>query len=86
MAFVCRCTFKQSFIHSVSDDKAAAAAVIDYYYSIERLPDKSSILSVELHALYLALGKVETAFSQIQSLLFMPFRAKTGRILLSSRY
>ena len=45
---------------SVSDDKAAAAAVIDNYSSIERLPDKSSIFSAELHALYLALDRVET--------------------------
>ena len=46
---------------SVSDDKAAAAAVIDNYCSIERLPDRSSIFSAELHALYLALDRVETA-------------------------
>ena len=39
---------------SVSDDKAAAAALIVNYSSIERLPDKSSIFSAELHALYLA--------------------------------
>ena len=36
-------------------------AVIDNYLSIERLPDKSSIFSAELHALYLALDRVETA-------------------------
>ena len=46
---------------SVSDDKAAAAAVIDNHSSIECLPDKSSIFSAELHALYLALDRVETA-------------------------
>ena len=46
---------------SVSDDKVAAAAVIDNHSSIERLPDKSSIFSAELHALYLALDRVETA-------------------------
>ena len=46
---------------SVSDDKAAVAAVIDNYSFIECLPDKSSIFSGELHALYLALDKVETA-------------------------
>ena len=40
---------------SLSDDKAAAAAVIDNHSSIARLPDKSSIFSAELHALYLAL-------------------------------
>ena len=45
---------------SFSDDKAAAA-VIDNYSSIERLPDKSSTFSAELHALYLALDRVETA-------------------------
>ena len=46
---------------SVLDDKAAAAAIIDNHSSIERLPDKSSIFSAELHALYLALDRVETA-------------------------
>ena len=46
---------------SVSDDKAAAAAVIDNYSSIERLPDKSLIYSAELHTLYVALDRVETA-------------------------
>ena len=46
---------------SVSDDKAAAAAVIDNYSSIESLPYKSSIFSAELHALYLALDRVEMA-------------------------
>ena len=46
---------------SVSDDKAAAAAVIDNYSSIERLSDKSSIFSAKLHTLYLALDRVETA-------------------------
>ena len=46
---------------SVSDDKAAAAAVIDNYFSIEHLPDKSSICSAELHALYFDLDRVETA-------------------------
>ena len=45
---------------SVLDDKAAVAAVIDNYSSIERLPDKSSIFSAELYALYLALDRVET--------------------------
>ena len=44
---------------SVLDDKAASAAVIDNYSSIERLPDKSSIFSAELLALYLALDRVE---------------------------
>ena len=46
---------------SVSDDKAAAAAVIDSYSPIERLLDKSFIFPAELHALYLALDRVETA-------------------------
>ena len=46
---------------SVSDDKAAAAAVIDNHSSIQHLPDKSSIFSAELNALYLALDRVETA-------------------------
>ena len=77
---------------SVLDDKAAAAAVIDNYSSIERLPDKSSIFSAELHALYLALDRVETAdndktfffiiFSDSKSAL----QSKTGHILLSSTY
>ena len=76
---------------SVSDNKAAVAAVIDNHSSIERLPDKSSIFSAELHALYLALDRVETAdddernfiiFSDSKSAL----QAKTGHILLSSTY
>ena len=46
---------------SVSDDKAAAAEVIDNYSSIERLADKYSIFSAEFHALYLPLDRVETA-------------------------
>ena len=43
------------------DDIAAAAAVSDEYSSIERIPDKSSTFFTELHALYLAFGRVETA-------------------------
>ena len=57
-------SFETDFIYtdcSVSDDKAAAAGVTDNYSSIERLPDKSSIFSAKLHALYLALDRVETA-------------------------
>ena len=58
-------TFRDYDFHytdgSVSDDKAAAAAVIDNYSSIEPLPNKASIFSAELHALYQALDKVETA-------------------------
>ena len=54
-------TMISSTLTAVPDDKAAAAAVIDNYSSIERLPDKSSIFSAELHALYLALDRVETA-------------------------
>ena len=38
-----------------------AAAVIDDSSSIERLQDKSSIYSAELHGLYLALDWMETA-------------------------
>ena len=49
-------TMISSTLTAVSDDKAAAAAVIDNLSSIERLPDKSSIFSAELHALYLALN------------------------------
>ena len=41
--------------------KAASAAIIDDYSSIECLTDKASIFSAELHALYLALDRVETA-------------------------
>ena len=79
---------------SVSEDKAAAAVVINDYSSIEHFSDKSSKFSAELHALYLALDRVETAdddernfiiFSDSKSAL-RPFRAKTGHILLSSTY
>ena len=55
-------SFETDFIYtdgSVSDDKAAA--VIDNHSSDERLPDKSSIFSAELHALYLALDSMERA-------------------------
>ena len=55
---------------SVSDDKAAAAAVIDKYSSIERLPDKSSIFSAELHALYLALDRIEGADDERNFIIF----------------
>ena len=57
-------SFETDFIYtdgSVSDDKAAVAAVIDNHSAIERLPDKSSIFPAELHALYLALDRGETA-------------------------
>ena len=47
---------------SASDHKDAAAAVIDSYSSIRHLPDKSSILSAELHALYLALWTPGNAY------------------------
>ena len=43
---------------SLSDKKAAAAAVIDDF-SIEHLRDKSTY-SAEMHALYLALDRVES--------------------------
>ena len=43
---------------SLSDKKAAAAAVIDDF-SIEHLRDKSKF-SAEMHALYLALDRVES--------------------------
>ena len=46
---------------SASDHKDAAAA-IDSYSSIRHLPDKSSILSAELHALYLALWTPGNAY------------------------
>ena len=45
---------------SVSDGRAAAAAVIDSCSSIERLPGGSSMF-YELRALFLALDRVETA-------------------------
>ena len=57
---------------SVSDDKAAAAAVIDNYFSIECLPDKSSIFSVELHTLYLALDRVEMADDDERNFIIFP--------------
>ena len=66
-------SFETGFIYtdgSVSDDKAAAAAVIDNYSSIERLPDKSLIFSAEMHALYLALDRVETADDERNFIIF----------------
>ena len=54
---------KYDFIYtdgSVSDNKAAAAVINDSS-SFERLPDKSSIFSAELHALYFAPDRVEKA-------------------------
>ena len=54
---------KYDFIYtdgSVSDNKAAAAVINDYS-SFERVPDKSSIFSAELHALYFAPDRVEKA-------------------------
>ena len=71
---------------SVSDEKATAAAVIDNYSSIERLSDKSSIFSAELHALYLALDRVETATDDERNFIIFPFRAETGHILSLSTY
>ena len=55
---------------SVSDDKAAAAAVTDNYYSNEHLPDKASLFSAELHALCLALDRVETADDERNFIIF----------------
>ena len=46
---------------SFADDKAAAAAVLDGHAYIERLPDRSSIFSAELHAIFLALDHIETS-------------------------
>ena len=51
---------------SVSDNKAAAA---DDSSSIEHHPDKSSIFSPELQALYLALDQVETTNDDERSLI-----------------
>ena len=45
---------------SVSDNKAAAPFIANES-SIERLPNKSSIFSAELHVLYLAFDRVEMA-------------------------
>ena len=42
-------------------DRAAAAAVMNGHAYIERLPDKASIFSAELHAVFLALDHVETS-------------------------
>ena len=44
---------------SIETKKTAAAAIDNS--SNERLPDKSFIFSAELHALYLALDRVELA-------------------------
>ena len=76
---------------SVSEDKAAAAVVIDNSSSIEHFSDKSSKFSAELYALYLALDRAETAdddernfiiFSDSNSVL----QAISAHILLSSTY
>ena len=79
---------------SVSDDKAAAAAVIDNYSSIESLPDKSSIFSAKLQALYLALDRVETADDDERNFIIFSdskyaLQAISGqdwKILMSSTY
>ena len=42
-------------------DRAAAAAVKDGHAYIERLPDKASIFSAEMHAIFLALDHTETS-------------------------
>ena len=42
-------------------DRAAAAAVKEGHAYIERLPDRASIFSAELHAVFLALDHVETS-------------------------
>ena len=44
---------------SVLNERAAAATIIDSYSCIKCLPDKSSIFSADLQALYLALDRVE---------------------------
>ena len=50
-------------IRSVSDDKAAAAAAFfDNHFSIECLPNRFSVLSAKLHALYRALRRMETPY------------------------
>ena len=79
---------------SASYDKAAAATVINDLSSIERLSDKSPIFYVELHALYLALDRVEMANDDERNfIIFCDSRsalqaiwAKTGHIPSSSRY
>ena len=78
---------------SVSDSKAAAAAVIDNSSSIEHLPNMSSIFSAELLALFLALDWVQTAFDDNMNfiIVYSPKSAlqaiwwKTGYILLPLR-
>ena len=49
-----------------------AAAVIHNHFSIEHLPDMSSISSAELHALYLALDRVETADDDERHFIIFP--------------
>ena len=49
---------------SQSHHQAAAAAVMDKKVYSERLPNRSSIFSAVLHALFLALDHVETDSSQ----------------------
>ena len=66
---------------SVSDDMAAAAAVIDNYSSIERLLYKSSIFSAELHALYLALDMVEKADDERNFITFSDSKSALQAIL-----
>ena len=70
--------------NSVSDDKAAAAAAfIDNYSSVEPLLDKSSVFFAELHTF----DRVETADDDERNfIIFSDFRAKTRRILLSSKF
>ena len=46
---------------SRKDDKAAAAAVKGEHIYTERLPDRSSIFSAELHAVFLAMDHIETS-------------------------
>ena len=45
-------------------DRAAAAAVKNGHSYVERLPNKASIFSAELHAVFLALDHVETSTEQ----------------------
>ena len=75
----------------VSEDKTAAAAVIDNYSPLNISQKVLYIISAELQALYLALDRVETADDEQRHFIIFTdsksaLQAKTGRILLSPRY
>ena len=77
---------------AVLDNKADAAAVVDDYSSIERIPDKSAIFCAELHALYLAFDWVEKVENDERNFIVFPDSKSALQAiwnepnLLSSRY